>query len=496
MRREEHYPDKGAHIMTENTEKTFVTPETLKGCLDYLPEDVFARRTVLSTIESVYQRHGFLPVETPAMEYLNVLLGAGGEETNKELFRLESPEGDAIALRFDHTVPFARLLSQYPDRMKLPFRRYAMGPVWRADKPGPGRYRQFTQIDIDAAGSESVALDAEVIATLCEAMTELGLKSFVILVNNRKIIDALLQGVGVMEIARQKHVLRVMDKLQKVGMENVRRELGDGRIDDSGDPIPGVKLPSDTIDRIVAFLQVKADTRRGLIEALESAIEDSDTKTAALDEMRDLADCLDALGVPESNAVFDPSLARGLDYYTGPVYEITLPDAPQFGSVGGGGRYNRLVERFMDRAIPCTGASIGVDRLVPALRAMNLIPAPKTMTQVLVVSVGKVPPAEALRAAAELRAGGLCAEAYFGQKMSMKVQLSHADAYEIPVAVILGEDELAQGVVSIKDLYAGKVIRENIQSNDAYRQAGKSGQTTVSRGEMIATVKDILEAQA
>lgn len=472
-----------------------VEPRTLKGFQDFLPEDLLARKTVIRTIESVFARYGFVPLDTPALEYLDTLLGAGGEGANKELFRLESPEGEPIALRFDLTVPFARLLAQYPERLKTPCRRYALGPVWRADKPGPGRFREFTQFDIDAAGAADVAVDAEIVAIMCEVMQAVGAAEYIVLVNNRRLIDALLEGCGIVDEAKQKHVLRVIDKLGKVGLDNIRLELADGRIDESGDPIPGVHLDAGTIEKILNFVGVSGASRAEVIEHLVSALPDTDAARAALGEMRDLAAALTALGIAEEHARFDPSLARGLDYYTGPVFETVLPNAPEFGSVMGGGRYNRLVERFLDRPIPCTGMSVGLDRLLAALAHLGLTPTARTTTQVLVVTMGNVPKSESLRLAAELRAAGYRTEVYFAakKKMGLKFQLAHADHWAIPVAVILGEDELAGGVVSVKDLDAGKKEREHIEDREAYREAGKAGQVTVPRAEMLDAVRSLLE---
>ncbi len=472
--------------------RQLVEPRTLKGFADYLPEDAIVRRRVVRAIEDVFERYGFVPLDTPALEHLDVLLGTGGEEVNKELFRLESPEGEAIALRFDLTVPFARLLAQYPEKLKTPFRRYAIGPVWRADKPGPGRFRQFTQFDIDAAGADSVAVDGEIISVMCEVMRALRAPSFRVLVNNRKLIDALLGSCGIHETARQKHVLRVIDKMAKAGVQNVRLELGPGRIDDSGDPIPGVKLDPPTIDKILAFVDIKGASRGDVVDHLEKLLAESPESAAALVEMRELAEVLTALGVDEDHARFDPSLARGLDYYTGPVFECVIPDAPQFGSVMGGGRYNGLVGRFLDHEIPATGMSVGLDRLMAALAHMKVIDPITTTVQALVVSLGKIPARETLAVANELRRAGIRTEAYFGQKMRMKDQLSHADHNQIPVAVILGEDELARGEVAVKDLRAGKVQREGISDHDGYRKAGTAAQVTVPRAQLIAAVKAAL----
>jgi histidyl-tRNA synthetase len=478
--------------------KHFVEPRTLKGFQDLLPAESIPRKRLLAVVEEIFQRYGFAPLETPAMEHLDVLLGAGGENANKELFRLESPEGDAVALRFDLTVPLARLMAQYPDRLKPPFRRYAIGPVWRADKPGPGRFREFTQCDIDIAGAPAPAADAEIVAVMTEAMRALGVPEGRALINNRRIIDALLEDCGIPEIGRQKHVLRVIDKLAKVGPDNVRAELGGGRVDESGDPIAGVGLDTAVIERILDFVAIRAETRLGVVDALAQALPDTKAAAEALDEMRELAACLDALNVPEESAVFDPSLARGLDYYTGPVFEMTLPNAPEFGSVMGGGRYDGLVSRFKDQSIPCTGMSIGVDRLVAALLYLGVMPPAATPVQALVVTMGGVPRAETLRLAAELRAAGIRTETFFAsrKKMQMGNQLSHADHSGIPVAVIIGEDELANGVVSVKDLVAGKEGREGIEDREAYREAGKTGQVTVPRADVAAAVRALLEQQA
>ncbi len=474
--------------------KSRVEPRTLKGFLDYLPEEMILRNRAIRTLESVFENYGFSPIGTPALEHLDTLFGTGGENTNKELFQLESPEEEPIALRFDLTVPFARLMAQHPERLKAPFRRYAIGPVWRADKPGPGRYRQFTQCDIDVAGAATVAVDAEVVAVMVEAMRALGAAEFAVLINNRKVIDALLEGCGIAKESQQKHVLRVIDKLAKAGLDNIRLELGPGRIDESGDPIPGVGLEEENIARILAFIALKADTRLETVAQWEGGLPGSDLAKAALDEMRELAAALDVLGVAEAEAVFDASLARGLDYYTGPVFEIVLPSAPEFGSVGGGGRYDGLVSRFSSVAIPGTGASIGLDRLLPALVHLGAVEKQTTTVEVLVVTMGNLPKAETLKLAAELRQGGINTETFFAsrKKMQMGNQLSHADHYGIPVAVIIGEDELAQGVVSVKDLRAGKAAREDIADRESYRQAGKTGQVTVPRAELAATVQKML----
>jgi len=483
--------------------KGLVSPQTPKGFQDYLPEQMAVRDGLVRKIKEVYRRYGFVEIDTPILEYLVTLIGTGGEETNKQLFRLESPEREAVALRFDLTVPFARVLAQYRERIKLPFRRYHIGPVFRADKPGLGRFRQFVQFDIDVAGAASVAVDAEMIAAMCEVMHSVGLvnkdvdgkrvQEFQVKINDRKLLDAMLYGCGIEDFDRHKQVLRVVDKLQKAGMDNVRKELGEGRIDESGDPIKGVGLDAKTIDKVVEFISVTADSRAAVTDAVAKVLPKTDLTEAAIAEMRELAAYLDSLGVSELDAVFDPSLARGLDYYTGPVYEAVLPGAPECGSVMGGGRYDGLVQRFLDTPIPATGASIGLDRFAEALIRCGKLDENAVLTKVMVISTPGVPYTELLRAASELRAAGVSTDVYISEeKCGLRDKLALANARVIPVAVILGESELAQGQVNVKDLRVGLDQRKDLQDREEFRKAGKAGQVTVERKKLVETVQQIL----
>ncbi|HEY2343536.1 MAG TPA: histidine--tRNA ligase, partial [Chthoniobacteraceae bacterium] len=342
---------------------TSVEPQTLKGFRDLLPEAMIARNAAIERIRKVYEKYGFAPIDTPALEYLRTLTGAGGEEATKLLFHLKTPEGDAAAMRFDLTVPFARVLAQYPEQLKLPFRRYHIGPVFRADDPHPGRYRQFTQFDIDAAGSASMMVEAEIVAAMAEVMKEFDVKpgEFVIQINNLRAIHAFLTQLGVPDLTVAKRVMRVIDKLRKVGLENVCKELGEGRVDASGDPIRGVGLNAGQIDEICRLLNIKATDRRSVIAALRELLQPSEMADQALSEFTELADLLDAHGVSDAEAIFDCSLMRGLDYYTAIVFEAYLPNAQQFGSILGGGRYDNLVDRFQTTSIPACGVSIGLD---------------------------------------------------------------------------------------------------------------------------------------
>ena len=469
-----------------------------------LPEEMIPRNRVIDKIRRVYEKYGFVPIDTPILEHLTTLIGTGGETMNKDLFRLKSPEGESVAMRFDLTVPFSRVVAQYPERIRLPFRRYHVGPVFRADKPGLGRFRQFTQFDIDAAGSDSVVVDAEIVAAMCESLRSLGLWSpaaepssspgYRVRVSNRKLMDALLQGCGIADKEVQKHVLRVVDKLQKVGLENVRRELGEGRVDDSGDPIEGVGLRAGTIAKILEFVSLQAPSRRAVMDLVATLLPPSPTTDAAVEEMGVIGSALDALGLAESEVVFDLSLTRGLDYYTGPVFEAFLPAAAELGSVMGGGRFDNLVGRFLDTKIPATGASIGLDRLMAGLSALGKIETCAATATVIVLSMADVPVTELLTAATELRNANVPTEVYMGAPgTAMRDQLSYANAKGIPIAVIIGPDEVRSGKASVKDLGAGRDTRAGIQNRDEYRKAGKAGQVTVDRRELVKAISTILE---
>lgn len=482
-------PDSGA------AKAELVAPRTLKGFRDVLPEEMIARNRLTREMQDVFERFGFSPLDSPILEHRETLFGTGGEDVGKEIFELESPEKEPAALRYDLTVPFARLVAQYPDKLKLPFRRYHIGAVFRADKPGAGRYRQFTQCDFDAAGSESAALDAEVIAVMAEVMKSAGLSSgeFEIRFSNRKLLRAFLDSMGLKSPEEQSAILRVIDKLQKVGLEEIRRELGPGRMDKSGDYIRGAGLDAAVIDSILKFIAVGGATRAGVLDHLAPLLDQSDAGRAALLETRELDAALTVLGLAERDVILDPSLARGLAYYTGPVYEAVLPAAPELGSVMGGGRYNNLVDRFLPSGIPSTGASVGMDRLVAALMRLGKLETTATVTEVLVLSMRGIPATELLRVATALRNENIRAEVYFGDpNTAIRHQLSFANEKRIPVGVIIGEDELKTNQVSIKDLTAGLAARSGAQDHETFRKAGKTGQVTVPFTALVSTVREIL----
>jgi len=479
--------------------RALVEPQTLKGYRDILPEELIFQTTVIEQIRGVLERYGFVPLDTPCVEYLTTLVGTGGEEADKDLIRFKSKEGENVGLRYDLTVPFARLLAQYPEQLRLPFRRYQLAPVFRNDKPGEGRYRQFRQFDFDAAGSESAAVDAEIVAVMADIFAAVGLantaerKRFTIHVNSRKLLEAILVASGIADADLQRHALRVVDKLSKIGVEGVRQELGGGRTDVSGDTIRGVGLPAGSIDSLMTLIAVTGASRAEVVEKMTAALPDTELSTAALAEMRALDEDLSALGVSEVDAVFDPSLARGLAYYTGPIFEAYLAEAPEMGAVIGGGRYNNLVDRFLEKSIPATGASFGLDRFTAALRKLKAVDSAATLTQALIISFPGVPAAYLLKIARLLREASVRAEVYFGDpKAKMKDQLSLANLRQVPVAVIVGPDEMTAGQASVKDLRAGLQARAEVQDREAFRQAGKTAQVTVGLDALVDTVRGLL----
>ncbi|MGA2599474.1 MAG: histidine--tRNA ligase [Bryobacteraceae bacterium] len=485
--------------MAAITQKTLIPAQTLKGYRDILPEEMIFQNALIEKVRGVLERYGFVPLDTPCVEYLTTLTGAGGEETEKEIIRFKSRENDDVGLRFDLTVPFARLLAQYPEQLRLPFRRYQIAPVFRNDKPGEGRYRQFRQFDFDAAGSESMAVDAEIVAVICEILKVAGVAAgqFQVRVNNRKILELIMSSAGVADPETQRRVVRAIDKLQKIGERNVRLELGPGRVDDSGDPIRGVGLGDASIDKMVRLILVTAPTRSGIVDALAAELDPTPEAAQVLEEMRELDRCVAAQGLSEQDVIFFPSLARGLDYYTGPIFEAYLLEAPEIGAVMGGGRYDQLVDRFLEKKIPATGASFGLDRFTAALRRLEKISGSGTITQVLIASFPGVPSDHLLKVANILRSENIRTEVYFGETGArLSVQLSAANLKQIPVAVIIGPDEYQSEKVSVKDLRAGLSSREGIQDRQAFRKAGKSGQQTIALDDLIPTVKTILQAEA
>ena len=478
-------------------ETKIVEPRLLKGFRDYLPAQLNARLTIIATIRSVYERYGFLPLETPALEHRVTLMGYG-EENTKQIFTFQNPEEEQVALRFDLTVPLARVVAQYPD-LVLPFRRYQVAPVWRADKPDPGRFREFVQFDLDSVGTSSTAADVEILCGMHDTLRALGIGNFKVRFSNRKVLNSLLDFAGIPRTSAH-DVFRVLDKLDKIGLEGVAAELTSGRTDASGDKVPGLGLGDSHVARIKEFLALPRTRRMEVLESIDSLFGSVPAAGEAIRELRFICASLDALAIPEDKVVLDLSIARGLDYYTGPVFEAVLTDAPEFGSVFGGGRYDGLVERFLGRKIPAVGASIGVDRLLAAMQKLGLAGAPASTAEVLVTVMEPDRIMDYQIITRSLREASINTELYLGEEKSLGKQLQYANRQDIPIAVIIGGDEFAKGEVTVKNLRLGSQLQDKKKSatgkeREEWLRLSRTVQVTVPWAEALATIAAMVRAR-
>ena len=471
-----------------------------KGFRDYFGVDVAERKEMLDRIAAVYHRYGFEALESSAVETVEALgkFLPDVDRPNEGVFAWQEDEKDWLALRYDLTAPLARVYAQYRNDLPTPYRRFAMGPVWRNEKPGPGRFRQFYQCDADTVGSASMAADAEICAMLADTLETVGIPrgDYIIRVNNRKVLNGVLEVMGLEDGPARDDVLRTIDKFDKVGESGVRELLGKGRLDASGAYIDGVGLSADQAEPVIAFLTSKAADTAGTLANLRAAVGDSVIGNEGIVELEQIADLLAAQGYGPDRIEIDPSVVRGLGYYTGPVYEAELTfeitdekgRKQQFGSVAGGGRYDDLVKRYTGQAVPATGVSIGVDRLLAALRAKGRVGG-KSLGPVVVTVMDRDRMADYQAMVAELRNEGIRAEVYLGNPKNFGNQLKYADKRNSPVAVIEGGDEYARGMVQIKDLILGTKIAEN-----ATLEEWKSlpSQYEVPRGDLVAKVREII----
>lgn len=530
--------------------------ETPKGFRDYFGPEVTTRKAMLDKIAAVYHRYGFDALETSAVETVEALgkFLPDVDRPNEGVFAWQE-EADWLALRYDLTAPLARVAAQYRNDLPSPYRRYAMGPVWRNEKPGPGRFRQFYQCDADTVGAASVAADAEICAMLADALEEVGIPrgDYVIRVNNRKVLNGVMEVAGLSgddKEAERGIVLRAIDKLDRLGVEGVRALLGEGRKDESGDFTKGAGLDEDQINKVIAFVTVNSRVAEHLADLLAKALENEAAGTSALSramfsiitedgslgdlgttdpqaeeiragvtlrllsdlvegseiglegvaELEQIASLLAAQGYGPDRIIIDPSVVRGLGYYTGPVFEAELtfpiPDEKgrprQFGSVAGGGRYDDLVKRFTGQPVPATGVSIGVDRLLAALAAKGRV-STDAQGPVVVTVMDRERMSDYMGIVAELRANGIRAEVYLGNPKNFGNQLKYADKRQSPVAIIQGSEEAARGVVQVKDLILGAKIAAEASVEEWKSQAQ---QVEVPRADLIATVREILARHA
>lgn len=522
--------------------------ETPKGFRDYFGAEVTARKAMLDKIAEVYHRYGFDPLETSAVETVEALgkFLPDVDRPNEGVFGWQDEDADWLALRYDLTAPLARVAAQYRNDLPSPYRRFAMGPVWRNEKPGPGRFRQFYQCDADTVGSASVAADAEICAMLSDALEAVGIErgDYVIKVNNRKVLNGVMEVAGLAgddKEAERGIVLRAIDKFDRLGDEGVRALLGNGRKDESGAFTVGAKLSTEQIEKIMGFVNAnaavskelsdfsnegprdemslmfnlsswvndkdymakigrhsrEASLRNGLtIHHLFRLVEGSDVGREGVIELSEITKILDSQGYNADRIMIDPSVVRGLGYYTGPVYEAELTfeildekgRKRSFGSVAGGGRYDDLVKRFTGQAVPATGVSIGVDRLLAALAAKGRL-ASDTAGPVVVTVMDRDRMADYMGMVGELRSAGIRAEVYLGNPKQFGNQLKYADKRQSPIAVIQGGNEAEKGVVILKDLILGAKIA---QSATLEEWKDQPAQVEVARGDLVAAVRKML----
>lgn len=483
--------------------------QTPKGFRDYFGTEVTHRAEMLNKIAAVYHRYGFDALESSGVETVEALgkFLPDVDRPNEGVFAWqEDAEGDKpgdwLALRYDLTAPLARVYAQHRNDLPMPYRRYAMGTVWRNEKPGPGRFRQFYQCDADTVGAPSVAADAEICAMLADCLEEVGIArgDYVVRVNNRKVLNGVLEVAGLSgddKEAERGIVLRAIDKLDRLGPEGVRALLGEGRKDDSGDFTKGAGLGETQAEVVMGFMQAKRETGAETVARLRELVAGSEVGVQGVDELQLISDLLAAGGYGPDRVEIDPSVVRGLGYYTGPVFEAELTfeikdekgRARNFGSVAGGGRYDDLVKRFTGQEVPATGVSIGVDRLLAALAARGRLEAEAT-GPVVVTVMDRDRMADYQAMVAELRQAGIRAEVYLGNPKNFGNQMKYADKRQSPVVVIEGGDEKDRGVVQIKDMVLGAQLAQEA-SHDEWKE--RPNQYEVPRGDLIKAVRDILD---
>jgi histidyl-tRNA synthetase len=481
-----------------------------RGLGDRGPAEIAATRRMLETIRAVYERYGFEPVETPAIEYTDALgkFLPDQDRPNEGVFSFQDDDEQWLSLRYDLTAPLARYVAENFDTLPKPYRSYREGFVFRNEKPGPGRFRQFMQFDADTVGSASPAADAEICMMAADTMEALGIPrgSYVVKVNNRKVLDGVLEAVGLggeADAGKRLIVLRAVDKLDRLGIEGVKALLGPGRKDESGDFTKGAGLGAIAIDRVLAAISVQAGDTDVVLTQLNLIA--SNLGEEGVSELRSIAELVRAAGYDDGRVKIDPSVVRGLEYYTGPVYEVELTfpvesedgKAARFGSVAGGGRYDGLVARFRGEAVPATGFSIGVSRLTAALQHLDKIDTKPEPGPVVVTVFPDVPIAEYQRLVSQLRdaeyAPGkkIRAELYLGSG-KFGAQMKYADKRGSPCVVIQGGKEKEKGEVQIKDLILGAEIAGLSKDRDDYLKKQAEAQFAVKESELVEAVCKVL----
>lgn len=446
-----------------------IKPSLPKGTRDFLPEQMVRRQFVMETVRTIFERYGYQPIETPSIEKLDVLSGKYGEEGEQLIFKVlkrgtgleELLRGrkeftatqyqDLVeeALRYDLTVPLSRVVAMHEAEIVLPFKRYQIQPVWRADRPQRGRYREFYQCDVDAVGSESMLADAEIIAIVYQVLSTLGFKKFTIRINNRKILNGILKHGG-MATEKGTSVFVAIDKLDKIGLDGVKTELADHG------------LTNAEINSIFSIFDISGNAEE-VFSALSKYFDGNDELRTGTEELKQIIQNLDSLEVERDVVRLDLCLARGLGYYTGPIHESVVEE-PKMGSLSGGGRYDRLIGMFLGRDIPATGVAFGIERIIDVMTELNMFGESQAKTKVLVTLFDANTIDASLRFTQELRNAGVNAEHFF-ELSKLKKQFAYADKKHIPYVLIIGPDELAEGKVTLKTMSTGEQMRlENAEA--------------------------------
>lgn len=482
-----------------------------RGFVDRDAAEIAGVNAMLETIRGVYELYGFEAVETPAVEFTDALgkFLPDQDRPNEGVFSFQDDDEQWLSLRYDLTAPLARYVAEHFDALPKPYRSYRSGYVFRNEKPGPGRFRQFMQFDADTVGSASPAADAEICMMAADTMEKLGIArgDYVVRVNNRKVLDGVMEAIGLggdENAGRRLTVLRAIDKLDKFGPEGVRLLLGAGRKDESGDFTKGAGLDPDQTDYVLSVVRnepgiiASSEEDLGRVRSWSSAVKQNALTEQGFSELDQIYQIVRSSGYGADQIRIDPSVVRGLEYYTGPVYEVELTfpvtnddgQVVRFGSVAGGGRYDGLVARFRGEEVPATGFSIGVSRLAAALKSLGKLGADKPAGPVVVLVMDRDQIAEYQTMVSELRNAGIRAEMYLGSS-GMKAQMKYADRRNAPAVIIQGSNEREAGEVMIKDLVAGAEAAKTITDNAEWR-ASRPAQFAAKRGELVEKIRELL----
>lgn len=439
---------------------TVIKPSLPKGTRDFLPEQMLRRQFVIETMKDIFEKYGYEPLETPSIEKLEVLSGKYGEEGEKLIFKvlkrgtgleeLQKDRNEFVvkeyselveeALRYDLTVPLSRVVAMYQDELIFPFRRYQIQPVWRADRPQRGRYREFYQCDVDIVGTSSMLADAEAITIVYEVLSTLGFENFQIRINNRKLLNGILSYAGV-DPDKGTSVFIAIDKLEKIGLDGVKKEL------------TNIGISETAANKILSVLELTGKPEQ-ILSYLSNSFDQIESLMAGSEELKQIITFLDEMDVPKEYYKIDLYLVRGLGYYTGPIHEAVIQE-PKMGSLTGGGRYDQLVGMFLGRDIPATGTAFGIERIIDVMTQLEMFPEVKTKTKALVTIFDDSTRAASLKFTQKLRKSGVKAEIFF-DTAKIKKQFSYANKKRIPFVVIIGPDELKANQVTIKDMKAGE----------------------------------------